>query len=453
MPIDRSIRPPSSSEVNFSPPRVQKFSLKNGLNIFLSKKTDLPIVRLNLLIKGGSKFDPDGQKGLCNLLAMCVDEGAGELNALELADEFEMLGAQFVVSCTDDFIILSIQVLKENFISTLKLLADIITQSHLQEKDFNREKHKILVRINQSRTEPDYIADTAFPYFLLGKDSPYAFPTIGTEKTVQNIQLDLLKNSYNEFFAPSNSAMIVVGNLDEGFFKNELEEKFRSWNNSSILKMKKNFLNKTKRRVYVIDKPDSVQTEIRTGHIASKRNEKDFLQKQIINLVLGGQFSSRLNLNLREKNGYTYGVHSQFNYLKEAGFFTVSTSVDLANTASALTEIYREISNIKLGISPEELAFAKSSLTKKFPSNFETYRQIAAAVSTKVIYDLPDNYFDTYVGKVSSLNLDDVNSIAADSISPESIISVLVGDSKKILSQMVGTEFGQISTLNFDEIF
>lgn len=453
MQIDRSLRPASGPDVNFSPPRVQKFSLKNGLNIFLNKKTALPIIRLNLLINGGSKFDPDGQKGLCNLLAMCIDEGAGEFDALELADEFEMLGAQFVVSCTDDFIILSLQVLKENFISALQLIADIVTRSHLEEKDFNREKHKVLVRINQSRTEPDYIADTAFTYFLLGKDSPYAFPVLGTDKTVQNIQHGSLKISYDDIFSPSNSAVVVVGNLDEVFLRNELEEKFSKWNNSSILKTTENVVNKTMRRVYVIDKPDSVQTEIRTGHISSKRNEKDFFQKQIINLVLGGQFSSRLNLNLREKNGYTYGVHSQFNYLKEAGFFAVSTSVDLANTTSALNEIYKEISNIKLGISQEELNFAKSSLTKKFPSNFETYKQIAAAISTKVIHDLPDNYFDTYVAKVSSLDLNDVNTIAADTISPDNIISVLVGDSKKILSQMVGTEFGEISALNFDEIF
>ena len=453
MPLDRSLHPQSGPDLNFSPPLIQKFSIKNGLNIFLSKKTDLPIVRLNLLVNGGSKFDPDGQKGLSNLLAMCIDEGAGEFNSLELADKFEMLGAQFFISCTDDLIILALQVLKENFISTLQLLTDIITQPHLEEEDFNREKHKVLVRLSQSKTEPDYIADTAFSYFLFGKNSPYAFPVIGTENTVQNIQLHSIKNSYNNFFTPSNSAIIIVGDIDENLLKNELEENFSTWNNSSIYKAPPEVVNRSTKKVYIIDKPGSVQTEIRIGHVSSTRSEKDFFQKQIINLVFGGQFSSRLNLNLREKNGYTYGVHSQFNYLKEAGYFAISTSVDLANTVPALLEIYNEINHIKMGITADELTFAKSSLTKKFPSIFETYRQIAAAISTKVIHDLPDNYFETYVEKVSSLKFDDVNSIAENSISPESIVSVLVGDSKKILSQMVGTEFGEISTLNFDEIF
>jgi len=158
-------------------------------------------------------------------------------------------------------------------------------------------------------------------------------------------------------------------------------------------------------------------------------------------------------LNLREKNGFTYGVHSQFNYLKEGGYFAVSTSVDVVNTIPALSEIYSEIRKIKSGISNEEFNFAKSSLTKKFPSNFETYRQIAAAVSTKVIHNLSDNYFETYIKKISMMQLKEVNSIANEAIHPDEIISVLVGDSTKIISQLAKKEFGEIVILNFDEIF
>jgi zinc protease len=453
MQINRSNRPPGEPRIDFTSPKIKKFDLTNGLKIYFSNKTDLPIVRINLLVNGGSKSDPETQKGLCNLLAMCLDEGAGQYNSLQLADEFEILGAQFAISCTDDLIILSLQVLTENFLPALKLLSDVVTQPHLMEDDFNREKNKVLVRINQSKAEPDYIADIAFVYFLFGNDSEYAFPVEGIERTAQNIQFNSVKNSYSNLFTPLNSTLVTVGNLDEEFFREQLDTIFGKWNHTSLINNRKTNLNKTTRKIYLINKPDSFQTEIRTGHLSSKRSEDDFFQKQIINLILGGQFSSRLNSNLREKNGFTYGIHSQFNYLQEAGYFAVSTSVDAANTSAALREIYSEINKIKSGVTQEELDFAKSSLTKKYPSNFETFRQIASAISTKVIHNLPDNYFETYIEKVSSLNLNDINSIAYKSICPDEIISVLVGDSTKILSQLDKNEFGEIEVLSFDEIF
>ena len=440
-------------KLNFSTPGIQNFDLKNGLKVFFSEKKDLPIVRINFLVNNGSRFDPYDQKGLCNLLAMCIDEGAGEFNALQLADEFELLGAQFFVSCDTDVSIVSLQVLSENFNPALKLLSNVITEPHFKDDDFEIQKNKVLVRLNQSKAEPDYIADVSFEYFLFGNDSPYAFPVMGIERTVQNIQPDFIRNLYNNNFAPLNSAMVVVGNINKDLLQLELESVFGRWNQAPLSDDSKVNFSRTQRKVFIINKPDAVQTEIRTGHLSSKRNEKDFFQKQIINMILGGQFSSRLNLNLREKNGYTYGVHSRFSYFKEAGYFAVSTSVDLNNTANALIEIFQEIEKIRNGITNDEWSFTKSSLTKKYPSNFENYRQIAANISSKVIHNLPDNYFETYINKINSLSLDDVNNIANNSIYPDELITVLVGDSKSIFSQLSEKEFGAITILEFEDVF
>ena len=453
MQIDRSKRPTSSDEIKFNTPGIQNFDLKNSLKVFFSEKKDLPIVKINFLVNNGSRFDPYDKKGLCNLLAMCIDEGAGEFNALQLADEFELLGAQFFVSCDTDVSIVSLQVLSENFNPALKLLSNVITEPHFKDDDFELQKNKVLVRLNQSKAEPDYIADVSFEYFLFGNDSPYAFPVMGIERTVQNIQPDFIRNLYDNNFAPLNSAMVVVGDINKDLLQKELELVFGKWDRKPKMNSSVTHLNKTNRQVFIINKPDAVQTEIRTGHLSSKRNEKDFFQKQIINMILGGQFSSRLNLNLREKNGYTYGVHSRFSYFKEAGYFAVSTSVDLNNTSNALIEIYQEIEKIRNGITNDEWSFTKSSLTKKYPSNFENYRQIAANISSKVIHSLPDNYFNTYINKINSLSLDDVNSIAKISICPDELITVLVGDSKSIFSQLSEKEFGEITTLEFEDVF
>jgi zinc protease len=228
---------------------------------------------------------------------------------------------------------------------------------------------------------------------------------------------------------------------------------FGNWNGKIILEDPLLNLKISQQKNFIINKKDAVQTEIRTGHVSNKRSEKDFFQKQIMNLALGGQFSSRLNLNLREKNGYTYGVHSRFNYLKEAAYFEVSTSVDVENTVNALREIYSEINKIKGGITEEELAFAKSSLTKRFPANFETYQQISSNISSKIIHNLPDDYFETYINKVNSVSLDSVIKTVIDSIHPGELITVLVGDSKKILGQITDDEFGEIVVLDFEDVF
>jgi zinc protease len=251
-----------------------------------------------------------------------------------------MLGAQFSISSDPDITVLSLQVLQENFIPALRLLTSVVTEPHLKESDFQRERRKVLARLEQVKSEPDYIAEVSFEYFLFGSESPYAYPLLGIEPTIQNIQIEFIRNIYQKMFVPGNSLVVVVGNVDLSSLHSELNSVFSNWNAITTIEEPLINLKKSQRKVFIINKKDAVQTEIRTGHLSSKRSEKDYFQKQIMNLVLGGQFSSRLNLNLREKNGYTYGIHSSFNYFKEAGSFEVSTSVDVENTINALREIY-----------------------------------------------------------------------------------------------------------------
>jgi len=453
MVIDRQQRPATSGNIYFTLPAVQTYGLENDLKIYFSEKNELPLIRINFLVNSGSRFDPDKLKGLSNLLAMCIDEGAGKYNALQLADEFEMLGAQFSVSSDPDVTIISLQVLSENFVPALKLLASVITEPHLKEIDFNREKRKVLARLEQAKAEPDYVAEVSFEHILFGKDSPYAFPSLGIESSVQNIQIESVRDLYQKKFSPFNSSVVVVGNMNLKSLQTELSEAFRNWGVKTTVEEPLLNFTRPKRKIFIINKNNALQTEIRTGHISSKRSEKDFFQKQIMNLALGGQFSSRLNLNLREKNGYTYGIHSRFNYFKEAGYFAVSTSVDIENTTNAIREIYSEINKIKDGISKAELEFSKSSLTKRFPANFETYRQIASNISSKIINNLPEDYFETYIEKVNSVSLDEVNKVTFESIQPEELITVLVGDSKTILGQINEVEFGERIVLEFEDVF
>jgi len=453
MLVDRKKRPESFGEIRFTVPEIQTTTLNNKLKIFFGEKKDLPIIRINFVVNSGSCFDPKNSKGLSNLLSMCIDEGAGKFNSLQLADEFEMLGAQFSAGADSDLIVISLQVLTENFVPALKIFKSVVIDPHLNEEDFNREKRKVLVRLNQLKMEPDYVADISFEYLLFGQDCPYAFPVIGKEKDIQSIQHQFVRDFYYQKFTPLNSALIIVGNIGFDSLYKTLNEEFSSWINVQPDSQQDLLVKKSQKKIYLVNKPDSVQTEIRTGHLTTKRDQNDFFQKQILNLILGGQFSSRLNLNLREKHGYTYGVHSSFNYFKDAGYYSVSTSVDTENTTNALKEVFSELKKIKDGITKEELDFAKSSLVKRFPSNFETYRQIASNIGSKVFHNLPDDYFETYIQKINSLSSDDVNSISQTAFRQDELTTILVGDTDKILDQLRKEDFDEVETLEYEKLF
>ena len=452
MALNRSNKPKPGNKINFDPPHFNKFKLNNGLEVYFLPKTELPIVRINLVLNCGSRYDPVNLKGLANLVSMCIDEGAGEYNALQLSDEIDLIGAHFSVYSDDDSIHITLQVLAEHFDKGFELFKKVLLSPHFNEKDFEREKRKVLTRLIQFRDEPEYLANTAFEFLLFGKGDPYASPIPGFDTTVNSISNNDLKNYYSSYFGAENAAIVVVGSINENELRSSLNIFSDEWNNNVKKKDFQNDLNLSDKRLFIVDKKDSVQTEIRIGHLTSKRNEEDYYNKLMFNLVLGGQFTSRINLNLREKHGYTYGASSRFNYYKDAGIFNVSTSVGIENTANALDEIFSELNEIKNGVNEEELQFAKSSIIRKFPANFESYGQVASNFVGKIIYGLLDDYFDTYIEKIKSVELQDVNEAANKNILTGSLLTVLVGDYEKISEQLKTDKYGDIVKLDYQQL-
>ena len=448
MKYDRSIKPSSSSEISFRMPSQSKFSLNNELDVYFVKKNDLPIVRINFIINAGSKFDPGDKKGTSNLLTMCIDEGAGEYNALELSEQFDLLGAHFSINCNNDTIQITLQTLKENFREALDLLGKILTKPHLAETEFEREKSKIQTRLKQLSDDPDYLANTAFESLLFGDSHPYSFPVLGLYDNIANINNDEMKSYYSKFILPNNSFIIAVGDITEKELNENLIEKFSDWQKGNTDFQVGTTSSPDKKTVYIVNKKDSVQTEIRVGHHSTGKKSLDYFSKHLLNTILGGQFTSRINLNLREKHGYTYGAGSSFNYYKDDAYFCVSTSVGIENTANALNEIFYELTNIRKGVTEEELFFAKSSIIRKFPLNFETYRQVASHIIGRVIYDLPDDYFEKYIENINAVTIDEVNLAATENIFADSEMTVLVGAKDKLLEQLKDDNIGEIKVVD-----
>ncbi len=450
---NRHQKPVQTEIVKFQLPEINTFMLENGLKVYFVRNTNLPFLYLNLVTDAGSKYDPAWKKGLAYLFAMTVDEGAGEYSALQLSDEFDIIGANFGISCNQDTIYISLQVLKDELERGFELFTRVITQPHLNEEDFARERRKVKTRILQIKDDADEIANEVFEYKMFGDQNSYAFPSIGYEKDVDSIFITDIRDFYSNNLAPEKSFIVIVGDYNTEKLKQLLDSYFKDWKITAKYSNSLVFESSPDPGMYIVNKKASVQSEIRTGLITFKRNDYDYFARSILNMILGGQFSSRINLNLRESKGYTYGAFSRFNYYKSAAYFYVSTSVGIENTAESLKEIVSEIKKIREGVSNEELDFAKSSLIRKFPSNFESYSQIASNIVGQVIHSLPDNYFETYIEEVNSVTIGRILKAAEDNLKPENLTSVVVGDLEKLMPQLEKSYSGKLHELDINGRF
>lgn len=432
--IDRSLAPLPEKIASFSLPDIKELGLSNGIEIFFVRKEKLPIVYTEVIVYAGSKFDPAAKKGTGYLTSLLIDEGAGEYDSLALNGEFEKLGSISSVSSNHDLISMTLLSLKENFDRSLELLSKIILSPRFEENDFKREKKKVMDRILQLKDEPSFIASSAFDRRVFD-GTYYSSPEIGYENSVNEISNNDIQLFYSDNITSSNTKIIVVGNLTEDEAVDHFNKYLGGWNsalnsNSSFEVPKRKPTN-----FYFVHKENSAQSEIRVGHIAKKRSAADYIPARIMNTILGGQFSSRINLNLREAKGFTYGAHSSYQFYQEAGAFEVSTAVNIENTGAAISEIIKELKGIRVKITPEEIGFAKSYLIKQFPSKFETYSQIAKNIEQLLIHNLPMSELSNYTQSIDSASNEDVNKAASDNIFPHELVVLAVGDRSKIAPQ------------------
>lgn len=446
----RTQKPQPRGKITFTLPEIQKFTLDNGLNVLFVQKDRLPIIQLTLVTDAGSRLDPNEKKGLSNITSSLLDEGAGGLDSLQLNDAIESLGSVLSIFSDPDSMFITMLTITENFEQTLNLLSKVVLKPHLDEVDFQREKRKILTRIIQAKDDASYVASSVFEKLIYGIDSPYGLPEIGTMETVGRIELNDIRFFYETLLTPGNSTLIAVGDISRSALENKLNAAFTGWHtyDPPVISIDNPIRQKT--RVFFIHKEDAAQSEIRIGHSSQGRNTPDFFPRMIMNMILGGQFSSRINLNLREDKGFTYGASSAFNFNKCNGYFLVSAPVKSENTAESIWEIIKEMKGILVYITDKELRFAKSALVRKYPSLFETYGQIGRSLANKVINSLPDDYFNTYINNIKQVTLEEVYEAARTNIFPEELIILVVGNRELVLPQLESLGCGSITELDIE---
>ncbi len=435
MKVNRSTPPKQNGIIEFHLPQFNKFTLNNGMKVLFVQKKSLPIIQLNMIVNGGSKFDPINKGGLAHLTSMLIDEGAGNYDSLQLDNEFESIGSIFNIGTGNDNIGLTLLSLTENFERSLELLSLVYQSPSFTNKSFTREQKKLTSKILQHNDDPSHIATSNFDKIIFN-NTYYKNPTIGNIGDVTSITNSDVIKFYKKHFTPNSTELVIVGSVElenlqlllNKFFVTTIANKVESKGDIAPLKQKSKF--------YFIHKDNAAQSEIRIGHISEKRDETDYFAKTIVNSILGGQFSSRLNLNLREDKGFTYGINSGFTYHSDAGNFEIATSVNGKNTGEAIKEIRKEIAGIKSEIKDSEIEFTKSYLIKRFPAMFETNSQIAHHLSSMLKHNLLENYFDTYIERITSCSKEEIEAAAKEKIITDELIYLVVGDKNIVIQQL-----------------
>jgi zinc protease len=419
--------------------------LPNGLTLILSERRGLPIVAANLVVKTGSDANPLERPGLANFVAAMLDEGTATRSALQIADEVAQLGASLTTGSSMDATTVSARSLTKNFPATLALLTDISLRPSFPAEEIERQRASRLAQLVQMRDNPGQVAAQVMGVALYGTRHPYGYTELGTEASTKAVTRDEMMTFWRQHFVPNNAALVVAGDISMSELRALAEKAFGSWPRGMPARQTLGEPEITRARVVIVDKPGSPQTQVRVASIGAARSSPDFRALQVMNTALGGLFSSRINMNLREAHGYTYGASSQFIFRRSAGPFVVAGGIRTDVTAPAITEIFKELEEIRQKPMPaEELQKAKDALANSLPGTFETSFNTVNSFSNIFIYDLGLDYYTRFAKEVNAITAEQALDVARRYIVPERLVVIAVGDRKVIEPELQKLNLGAI---------
>ena len=442
--LDRTVRPTPQKPPAITMPAIRKSTLANGLAIWLVEYHKLPIVAFNLVLQTGADRDPLDRPGIASLTAEMLDAGTAIMDALQIADRLDFIGASLNVFAGVDGTSATLTTLTSHLDEALGVYADVLTGASFPAREFERIKKQRLTALLQQKDRPAVIASLAFNHILYGSHHPYGNDLSGSEESVSSVTREDLVAYYTTYYRPNNATLIVVGDVTMDDLLPRLEKGFKGWTQGTIpaLHMPPT-PSRAERTVYLIDKPGAPQSEIRIGYPALSRDTPDYFPVQVMNRLLGGQYSSRINLNLRERHGYTYGARSGFVFNRQPGPFIASGGFVSNKTDSSIREILYEIDRTRAdGVTKEELEFSKKGMEGSFALSFETPLQMAMALQAIVLYKLPDDYFTTYLQTIDGVTLGDVQLVARQYLDTSRMAILVVGDIRDIRAGVDALKLG-----------
>jgi zinc protease len=445
-----SQRPAAGAPRHYAFPAVESVTLPNGVRIMVAPVRKLPLVTVLALVDAGSVADPVGQEGVAQLTASLLTEGTGTLSGADLADVVERMGSTLDAGADWDSSVVKLTTLSSRLPDALSLLVRVLTEPSLPEDEFQRLRTERLAELLQQRSEPRSLADDAFSQAIYVPSARYAKPDGGSERSVRALTLEQLRAFYTARYSPQATTIVLVGDVSVADGIALVSRSIGAWTGAvPAACATPDTPMSGAPGVRIVRKLDAPQSELRVGHVAVPRLTPDYFPLVLCNAILGGLFSSRLNLNLREEHAYTYGASSGVDWRRWAGPFSMDAAVQSEVTGKAVREMLTEYERIRAEpVTPSELSLAISYLDGVFPIRFETTRAIASALASQAIYGLPADYYDTYREHIRAVTAADIQRVAQLHLDPARLQVVAVGDPSAISQPLADLGVGAVSVID-----
>lgn len=454
--VDRSKGLPEMGEPAAAKfPDLQKATLKNGMKVILAKREGVPTVGMNMVFDAGHSADKADKAGAATLAMGMMDEGTKGKSALEINEQLQILGASLGTGADADASYVTMNTLKPTLDASLDLYADVILNPAFPKDEFDRQKNQRLAQIQREKSNPVSMAFRVVPKILYGEGHPYSLPSSGYEKTVQDMTREDLVGYYNNWIKPNNATLVVVGDINMDELLPKLEKRFAGWQKGSVPKKdvgKAKDMATAKGKLYLMDRPESQQSVIVAGHLIDPYGQISEIAKTTAINVLGGEFTSRVNMNLREDKHWSYGAFTFVNDYKGNRPLVTYAPVQTDKTKESVQEIMKELKGY-VGDNPvtkEEFDKTTKNTILQLPGQWETSNAVLSSVVEQVKYDLPDNYFKTYDSKVRNLTLPEVQQLSKKIVRPGDLTFFIVGDKEKILPGLKELGFDEIIIVDAD---
>ncbi|MEN3326789.1 MAG: zinc protease [Acidobacteriota bacterium] len=451
--LDRTVVPPPGSSPVLRVPTWTKTQLANGATLIVSERHGLPLVSFQITFLGGSnQFEPEGKRGVASMTASMLSEGTATKTGDQLSDALQLLGTGISSGVGGEEGSLGFVSTAKNFEATLAILADEMLNSTFPADALDRLRGRTLVGLTQAKDQPVVVGAQVFNRILYGNAHPYG--QRATENSVKAITRDDVVAFAKAYYQPGRAIVTVVGDITTPKAKAAVEKGLAAWakagDKPSFDYPKLPELQPAK--IYLVDKPGAAQSVFNIGLPGPPRNTPDYFALQVLNTILGGQFQSRLNANLREQKGYSYGVNSNFGFGKGPGPFRAGGSIVSAKTDAALVEFMKELKGIvgERPITVEELKTAKDSLIQGLPQRFASVSAISNAITSLVTQGLPDDYYQQYAKNVSAVTKEDVLRVAKQYIDLNHLAIVIVGDRSEVEAGLKATNVAPITLIDIE---